>query len=755
MNKRIAAILTAVTLGLLLAACGANEARQTSSAAEEQSREEQTQPGSGQSAETQESSEAQSAETSAEETAPSSAEETLPQIPDRAMKVLAIGNETTRDSLFYLAELAKLTGNDVWPAYLFKENGSLRNLSRVMEKEQKEYVLNEWDAAAGCWCERSAVSVQEVLASREWDAVLLTQGQTVSGFPGTYGNDLEYVTDVIRVEAPGAKIYWSMNWAFSDGISAQAYAADFGTYYTGESAVMYNAIADCVTRFVAGENARYGDCFDGLIPTGAAIRNLRGTGLTADLDGAALTLKAGRLTAALTVLKTLVPEADWTRITPAALEKLLVAKDGATKDFFIYNNDEASLALVKAAAADAAAAGLPTPVETKPPLSADREGVITTAQAAAPLKLHFPDVKTLADGTLVAGCYENVYHVPRRSSDTKDADQQMKEGVGRLVFYCGSADAQEWHYDEPILVVDQDQMEAWGLVKLSDRYARLQQGERNCVIFADPRDPNLAVTSVDLNGDGAREEILLVTFWNREYRQDATNANHCYLLWGYREAGKWIWSAPQELTHSGSRVVKRGDIAVFADEEILVPYYSAAGCLRMKWDAAAGKWQQLKDSLIPNLAPSESSTLNEVSLTAPDPAGNTVYAFCRESGAVLKSENRGASWTLVGNEPGLIHQPGFTVLGPDRVFVTWARTTGPRWVYGKVFFVGEGHDWSDTETRLLYQNSNDSSKDMADPSCTVLADGRVLVIAYDTSVRSIVAVIADPDGADFQPKTTR
>ena len=157
----------------------------------------------------------------------------------------------------------------------------------------------------------------------------------------------------------------------------------------------------------------------------------------------------------------------------------------------------------------------------------------------------------------------------------------------------------------------------------------------------------------------------------------------------------------------------------------------------MEYDVGAKEWCLLHDSEVANFAPEEGENFNEVSFVAPDPDADAVYAYCRENGIVLRSDDRGNSWELLANEDGLIHQPGFTVLDKDSVFVTWALTSvRPRPTYGKVFHVNKG--WEATKAELIYASPVTERHDAADPSCALLQDGRVLVVSYDTAFRSIV-----------------
>ncbi len=122
----------------------------------------------------------------------------------------------------------------------------------------------------------------------------------------------------------------------------------------------------------------------------------------------------------------------------------------------------------------------------------------------------------------------------------------------------------------------------------------------------------------------------------------------------------------------------------------------------------------------------------------------------REAGTVLVSHDRGRIWSKLANEEGICQQPGFTVLDKDRVFVTWSMSPIPRKTYGKVFYVHEG--WECSETQLIYASPNTAYHDAADPSCALLPNGKVLIVSYDTPYQAIVGVFEDPEDAKYGNK---
>jgi len=628
--------------------------------------------------------------------------------PEETLNVLAIGSYG-KDILTYAEPLAEAGGQKINAAYLDLPGSTLRDLASAFVSISSAFTYYEADGTA--FTAQNGVTAEAILA-KGWDVIILQQAVVYAGFQSTYNADLEYLTDYIH-DKTEARLYWNMSWAAEEFLTDEALLT-FYNYYDADSAAMYNAIVDCLDTNVIGNAA-----FDGWIPTGAAIRQIREQKGNMTKDGHRLGTNTALLTASLATVKTLLPDYDLTKatcdqVTDDELTMIRTAVDTVCKP-------DATLEKAN--------------VEAIP---ANENADITIAQVAAPMRLHFPDLEVLEDGTVIVGAYENIYHKPTQVLN------QYQEGAGRLLVWASSDNGATWNYDEPLLVVDEQQIEQWGLANISNRYETVKNGSSDYVVSADPRDPNFSSVRADMDGDGTAEEVLLFTFWIKYYAETKATTK-CYLC--HSTDGGKSWSAPQNLKQiTGVDVIKRGDIASFSDGQILIPYYRGkrAGGLLMEYDPAAAEWSLIRDSEVTNFVPDESENFNEVSFVAPKPDSDTVYAYCRENGIVLRSDDRGASWELLANEEGLIHQPGFTVLDEDRVYVSWALTAvRPRPTYGKVFDVNKG--WDATKAELIYESPVTERHDTGDPSCALLKDGRVLVVSYDTAFRSVVGNYVDPN----------
>lgn len=657
----------------------------------------------------------------------------MKQEQNRALRLLAIGSEHSRDCLHFVSRLAALAGKQVEIACLDKWEGTLRHHARNAAQDKADYDYWVCTPAGGWTRSEGKTSIAQVLALGSWDGILLQQGVLPAGMYGTYNNDLTFLLDYLADVCPQTPVYWNMTWAYEQNVTGSR-AAELEVCYDASQAVMYNAIVDALERNIVGETARYAERFAGWFPVGAAIQKLRETcEETLTRDGVHLSQLVGRLSAGMTILKTLYPDVDL-RVLAAGMEKDVTG----------------SVAAQICGAVEAVCADL-----SRPPVRADAPRPVriedlsgpenvTVAQTPAPYKLHFPDSAVTRDGTLFVSAYENVYHYP----DTVLGDNYAWQGSGRLVIWKSTDNGKTF---DTLLVIDEDKLNEWGVVSTRNRYERWKQGESDYILNADPRDPNFTVVYVDINGDGVKEEVLLYTFCMVNYHEEGRSHS---LNMNWSVDGGRTWSIPQELESVNSPVlIKRGDMAVFSDGQILVPTYfrNKIVLLLMQWSHREQKWVNVHDTVLPDPAPEKTGKYeyNEMSLVAPDPDTDVVYGFIRANAAVVKSFDRGRTWELIGMEDGLIHQPGFTLLDRDRAFVTWARIIAPRTVYGKVYYLNA--DWKDTVKRTIYASPDVRGHDMADPSCRLLADGRIHTVSYDTAYRSIVGTFDDPNSEEFLP----
>ena len=692
---------------------------------------------------------------------------TTVQVGEKPLRILSIGNSYSRDTFYYLSSLAKLVDKRVESGYLMLGSATLRMHARNLAKNAAEYTYYTSNPLTGEIYGGAVSSIKDAVESQDWDVIMLQQGVMEAGFTTTYNADLQFLLDYLADVQPNAKVYWNMTWANQDaGKSEYKYstAVGFDTSYESSQALMYNAIVDCLDTYIVGKGAEYADRFDGWFPVGTAIQNVRATAIGDNVtrDGYHLSLQAGRLTAAMTVLKVLFPDADLSKITPEAVKSFLDTdkQDLSTSfpDDPNYANTEANMALIRksveAACADLskAPAKIPAPKpRTVEDLTPDPDDV-TIGQVPAPLILNFGDLVVDKAGTVYVTAYECITHVPTRN--TGDYTQDGREGPGILKVWKSTDNGKTWDYDNPLLTIDQRKYEEWGITPgLYDRYERVKAGANDYAYGFDGRDPNMGIMYYDMDGNGTEDEVLLYTFWGFQYMESGSAVGEgTYIL--YSIDGGENWSVPQRVTTKhcpGNGGLKRGDVTAFSNGQLLVPLYGSpiVVALLLQWDAATQKWITLSDVQIENYEPEKAEEHNECSFIAPDPDGDLVQGFVRDSGQVVISYDRGRTWEYLRTIDGVVQQPGWAYIDENHAFATWAVVEGMvRPTKGQMVYFDAG--WDATQPVTIHDPLYKAQHDCGDPSSKLLADGKILTIMYDSYFRALNGRFVDPTAPEFQ-----
>ena len=387
----------------------------------------------------------------------------------------------------------------------------------------------------------------------------------------------------------------------------------------------------------------------------------------------------------------------------------------------------------------------------------------------------FPDVTRLADDSLVAVCYWNgvSHHAPFAYGDP----------MGSVKISYGSADGKTW--SEPKVLITPEKLAEWGLgvwyVKDVDGnvtfYYTAEEAEaNNAQLAVEARDPNLVVLN-----DGT----LVLTFFTRlpdecnfnGYTFEKNDAEgqdfasgRTYIMYS-KDKGE-NWSNPAEvdshLLNQGS--FKRGNIAVYSDNQILIPLYGYDDVQSNAFHGTCvlaelnedGTWSFLRETRMWGANGNDTSTYTwetEHSMVVTTLNGQEVtYDLIRSSGNLLISYDRGEKWEIVGkNVEGddsyfegaseKLQQPSVYKLdGTNQLFFTWTQaigTKGQRNVYGKVYTPGE--EWTKTSAVLLYKNNTGGGNDVGDPTGIQLENGELFTIYYDVNKRTVGGVINSVD----------
>lgn len=220
------------------------------------------------------------------------------------MRILAIGNSFSVDSMSHLWGLIHAAGVDAELGNLYIPGCPLATHWNNIITHDPAYTY--YTNCGGQWQTQEAVSIYTAIRQGKWDVITLQQASGCSGQEETY-LDLPQIIRFVKEELPQAKLLWNHTWAYQQDSTHVSFPV-----YGSDQMTMYRAILQALDTQVKPTGA-----FDGIIPAGTAIQNLRTSylGDTLTRDGYHLSYGIGRYTAALTWFARLTGKApdsiDW------------------------------------------------------------------------------------------------------------------------------------------------------------------------------------------------------------------------------------------------------------------------------------------------------------------------------------------------------------------------------------------------------------------------------------------------------------
>ncbi len=225
-----------------------------------------------------------------------------------SLKILAIGNSFSDDSLSHVYNIAKDYGADVVVLGVLYIGGcSLQTHVSNLRSDAHAYDYRK--NTAGVWETSPNTSMLEGIVDEDWDIISLQQASGFSGMAETYNEDLDELIEYVSANrtVKDGRLVWNMTWAYQGDSSH----SDF-VNYDNDQATMYGAITDAVQEQILTRAA-----FDTVIPAGTAVQNVRTSylGDTLTRDGYHLSYTVGRYIASLTWVKSLtgwdISRIDW------------------------------------------------------------------------------------------------------------------------------------------------------------------------------------------------------------------------------------------------------------------------------------------------------------------------------------------------------------------------------------------------------------------------------------------------------------
>ena len=217
--------------------------------------------------------------------------EPLTSEPPKSLKVLAIGNSFSTDSMEYLYQIAKAGGvEEIVLGNLYYGGCSLQQHLGFATADSPEYTY--YKNTNGKWISTKSYKMSAAIADEDWDYISLQQSSKTSGLAGSYGETLRKLIDYVRSKNATATLIWNATWAYQQDSTHSSFPN-----YGKDQMKMYDMIIDCVEQCILTE-----DRFELVIPCTTAVQNARTSfmGDTLTRDGYHLNYHIGRYIAGLT-----------------------------------------------------------------------------------------------------------------------------------------------------------------------------------------------------------------------------------------------------------------------------------------------------------------------------------------------------------------------------------------------------------------------------------------------------------------------
>lgn len=214
---------------------------------------------------------------------------------DGALKILAIGNSFSDDTMDYVWQIADSLGvGEVCVGTMYIGGSSLDGHAQNAANDAAAYYYRV--NTGGNWVTTMQYKMSDALSSQNWDFVCLQQQSGNSGVESSY-TALSALTEYVRTHLPAdayTQIVWNMTWAYqSDSTNG-----DFGKY-DNDQTIMYESIVSAVQARVVPLSD-----IAAVVPCGTAIQNARTSFIGDHLtrDGYHLDYDIGRYIAGLTLV---------------------------------------------------------------------------------------------------------------------------------------------------------------------------------------------------------------------------------------------------------------------------------------------------------------------------------------------------------------------------------------------------------------------------------------------------------------------
>lgn len=192
-----------------------------------------------------------------------------------SLKILAIGNSFTNNSIEYLPYILKSYNlNNITLGKICHGGASLQNHERFWRKEAHVYQFQlKTPQEIGWNINIPNATIREAVQYTDWDIIVLQQASALSGLYKDYQPYLNRLIEHIlsAVTNPDVVFVWHMTWPYSTKCKTSAFSA-----YKKTPAIMYNSICNATKNMMKETGIKY------LIPSGECIYALRNSIINKD-----------------------------------------------------------------------------------------------------------------------------------------------------------------------------------------------------------------------------------------------------------------------------------------------------------------------------------------------------------------------------------------------------------------------------------------------------------------------------------------
>lgn len=224
---------------------------------------------------------------------------------DGTLKILAIGNSFSVDSMEYVYQIAKAVGiENIELGNLYVGGCSLETHLNNAKNDAAAYTY--YTNNGGKWNRVASYKISDAVKSNDWDFISFQQASPESGVADSY-DDLTPLMDIVQSMCTNKDVefVWHMTWAYQSDCTHNAF-----TRYEKDQMTMYRAIVSAVQEKIV-LNKRISK----IIPNGTVIQNARTSylGDTLTRDGYHMSIPQGRILTGVAMVVALV-DVDWNNL---------------------------------------------------------------------------------------------------------------------------------------------------------------------------------------------------------------------------------------------------------------------------------------------------------------------------------------------------------------------------------------------------------------------------------------------------------